>query len=180
MSSRPGVEQLPALSVVILLQALEPVRRLTQPGAVQQVLEGGGHVQVLVNREGHSVVQVVEKVVRPLVDRADWVVHGDLKSQMTVQQLRRPRVSLPRVRVLRTSCLKAATLTDLVEGLAGVGGVPLAGLSDQSGQQGATGEMDQGGGAAREAVGRVGNRKPVQNSGSDVCHKREWENKKKK
>lgn len=75
---RPGVVQLPALSVVILLQAFEPVCRLTLHGAVQQVLEGGGHVQVLVDGEGHAVVKVVEKVVRPLVDRAGRVVHGYL------------------------------------------------------------------------------------------------------
>lgn len=76
----PEVKQLPALPVVILLQGLEPVCGLAQPGAVQQVLEGGRHVQVLVDGEGHAVVQVVEKVVRPLVDRADRVVHGNLKA----------------------------------------------------------------------------------------------------
>lgn len=53
---------------------------LLQPGAVQQVLEGGGHVQVLVNGEGHAVVQVVEQVVHPLVDGAHRVVHGNLQS----------------------------------------------------------------------------------------------------
>lgn len=78
---RPGVVQLPALSVVILLQAFEPVCGLTQPAAVQQVLKGRGHVQVLVNGEGHAVVKVVEKVVGPHVDRAHWVVHGYLKSK---------------------------------------------------------------------------------------------------
>lgn len=59
-----------------------------------------------------------------------------------------------------------------MEGLAGVDGVPVAGLGDQSRQQGATGEVDRGGGAAGEAVGRVGNREPVQNGGSDVCRKK--------
>lgn len=65
-------------------------------------------------------------------------------------------------------CLKAATLTDLVKGLTGVDGVPAAGLSDQRRQQGATSEVDRCGSAAWEAVGRVGNRKPVQDGGSDV------------
>lgn len=68
-----------------------------------------------------------------------------------------------------TSCLKAAALTDLVKGLAGVDGVPVAGLCDQGGQQGATGEVDRGGGAPGEAVGLVGKREPVQDGGSDVC-----------
>lgn len=77
----PEVEELPALPVVVLLQALEPVRGLAQPGAVQQVLEGRGHVQVLVDREGHAVVHVVEEVVRALLDRADGVVHGHLAKQ---------------------------------------------------------------------------------------------------
>lgn len=56
------------------------MRGLLSPGAVQQVLEGGGHVQVLVNGEGHAVVQVMEQVVHPLVDGAGRVVHGYLKS----------------------------------------------------------------------------------------------------
>lgn len=81
LGNTPGVVQLPALSIVILLQAFEPVCGLPQPGAVQQVLEGGWHIQVLVDGEGHAVVEIVEKVVRPLVDRAGWVVHGDLKSE---------------------------------------------------------------------------------------------------
>lgn len=70
MSSRhrPGVVQLPALPVVILLQGFEPVCGLAQPGAVQQVLEGGGHVQVLVHGERHAVVKVVEEVEGPVVD----------------------------------------------------------------------------------------------------------------
>lgn len=68
-----------------------------------------------------------------------------------------------------TSCLKSAALTDLVKGLAGVDSVPAAGLCDQSGQQGATGEVDRGFGAPGEAVGRVGKREPVQDGGSDVC-----------
>lgn len=54
---------------------------LTAPGAVQQVLKGGGHIQVLIYGEGHAVVQVVEKVVRPLEDGASWVVHGNLKRE---------------------------------------------------------------------------------------------------
>ena len=80
-SHRPGVVQLPALSVVILLQAFKPVCGLLLPGAVQQVLEGRGHVQVLVYGEGHAVLQVVEEVVRPLVDGADRVLHGNLESK---------------------------------------------------------------------------------------------------
>lgn len=60
-----------------------------------------------------------------------------------------------------------------MEGLAGVNRVPAAGLGDQSGQQGATGEVDRGGTAAGETVGRVRNREPVQNGGSDVCGRKE-------
>lgn len=55
-----------------------------------------------------------------------------------------------------------------MEGLAGVDCVPAAGLSDQSGQEGAAGEVDRGGGVGGEAVGGVGDREPVQNGGSDV------------
>lgn len=115
----PGVEQLPALSVVILLQALEPMGGLAQPGAVQQVLEGGGHVEVLVDGEGHAVVHVVEKVVRPLVDGAHWVVHGNLKQRT---QVRASTSSM---------CTPSDILTHLVQGLAAVDRVPAAGLRDQ-------------------------------------------------
>lgn len=76
---RPGVKQLPALSVIILIQGFEPVCRLLQPRAVQQILKGGRHVQILVDGEGHPVVKVLEKVIRPPVDGASWVVHGYLK-----------------------------------------------------------------------------------------------------
>lgn len=122
---RPGVVQLPALSVVILLQAFEPVCGLTQPGAVQQVLEGRWHVQVLVYGEGHAVVQVVEEVVRPLVDGARWVVHGYLQSKwQNSSQGSALRGSGDEV------LSESSELADLVERLAGVHGVPAAGLSD--------------------------------------------------
>jgi len=75
----PGVVQLPAVSVVVALQSLEPVGVLAQPGAVQQVLEGGRHVEVLVDGERHAVVHVVEQAVRPLVDGPHRVVHSHLE-----------------------------------------------------------------------------------------------------
>lgn len=139
---RPGVVQLPALSVVILLQALEPVCGLLQSGAVQQVLEGGGHVQVLVNGEGHAVVQVMEQVVRPLVDGAARVVHGHLKStgQRSSQGF------------LFMSLLGRPIwqwLTDLMKRLAGICGVPVSRLSWQNRQQGATSEVNWVAGAPR-------------------------------
>lgn len=55
-----------------------------------------------------------------------------------------------------------------MKGVAGVDGVPAAGLSDQSRQQGAAGEVDRCDGASRKAVGRVGDGEPVQNSRRDV------------
>ena len=64
--------------VVVLLQGLEPACGLSGQGVVQQVLEGGRDVEVLVYGEGHAVVEVVEQAVRPLVDGADRVVHGHL------------------------------------------------------------------------------------------------------
>lgn len=93
---------------------------LLHSGAVQQVLEGGGHVQVLVNGEGHAVVQVVEQVVHPLVDGADRVVHGDLQSagERSSQGF------------LFTSLLGGGLwLSDLVKRLAGKHRVPVSGLS---------------------------------------------------
>lgn len=119
---RPGVVQLPALPVVIPLQALEPVCGLLQSGAVQKVLEGGGHVQVLVNGEGHAVVQVMEQVVRPLVDGAGGVVHGYLKSAGE-------RSSQGFLFVSLMGCPVRGWLTDLMERLAGVRGLPVSGLS---------------------------------------------------
>lgn len=77
---RPGVVQLPPLPVVILLQAFEPVCGLTTPGPVQDVLEGGRHIQVLVNWKGHAIVEVVEKAECPLVDRSHRVEHSHLKN----------------------------------------------------------------------------------------------------
>lgn len=75
---RVCVVQLPALTVVILLQRFEPARGLACLGVVQQVLEGGRHIQVLVNGKGHPVVEVVNQVEGPLVHRSHGVVHGDL------------------------------------------------------------------------------------------------------
>lgn len=53
--------------------------------------------------------------------------------------------------------------------LAGVHCVPAAGVGGQSGQQGAAGEEDLHGPTLREGVGWIGDRKPVQDGGSDVC-----------
>lgn len=164
----PGVVQLPALSVVILLQTLEPVRGLLTHGAVQQVLEGGGHVQVLVNGEGHAVVQVMEQVVHPLVDGAGRVVHGYLK-------LKGQRSSQDLLFKFWLGRWAWQWLADLVQGLAGVHCVPVSGLSWQNSQQGATGEVDRSAGVPREAVGWVRNREPVQNGWSDVWRHRRWD-----
>lgn len=101
------------------------MRRLAQPGAVQQVLEGRGHVQVLVDGEGHAVVHVVEEVVRPLLDRADGVVHGHLEEQ-------KHKTVEPIVSVSHFLWLWSLPVADLVQGLAAVDGVPALGLADQS------------------------------------------------
>lgn len=55
-----------------------------------------------------------------------------------------------------------------MEGLAAEDGVPAAGLAQQSRQQRAAAELDRRGGAAGEAVGRVGDGEPVQDGGGDV------------
>lgn len=58
--------------------------------------------------------------------------------------------------------------TYFMERLTGIDGVPVAGLIDQSRQQRASREVDRGRGAPGQVVGWVWDRKPVQNSGSDV------------
>lgn len=101
------------------------MRGFTQPGAVQQILEGWGHIQVLVDREGHAVVHVVEEVVHPLLDRADRVVHGHLAKQ-------KHKTVEPFVCVSHFLRLWSLPVADLVEGLAAVDSLPAAGLADQS------------------------------------------------
>lgn len=60
------------------MQGLEPACGPLGQGVIQQVLEGGRDIEVLVYGEGHAVVEVVEQAVRSLVDGADRVVHGHL------------------------------------------------------------------------------------------------------
>ena len=45
---------------------------------VQEVQKGGGDIEVLVNGEGHAIVEVVNQVKGPLVHRSHGIVHGDL------------------------------------------------------------------------------------------------------
>jgi len=102
------------------------VCRLTQPGAVQKVLKGGCHVQILIDGEGHAVMQVVKKVIRPQVNRASWVVHGYLKSK--------GEYSCQGLRFTRGSICERPGRPDLVQGLAGEDCEPAAGFRDQSRQ----------------------------------------------
>lgn len=133
---------------------------LTAPGAVQQVLKGGGHIEVLIYWEGHAVVQVLEKVVRPLEDGANWVVHGNLKGEKQGSEGGWTPAGVSRSR-----------RADLVQGLAAEHRQPVCGLGHQSRQQGAAGEEDRRR-AAGEVVHGVRHREPVQDGGRDVCGKK--------
>jgi len=73
-----AVEELPAVPVVVLVQGLVPVGWLPGPGAVEQVLESGRDVEVLVDGEGHLVVEVVDEAELLVLDGSHGVVHGHL------------------------------------------------------------------------------------------------------
>ena len=77
------VVQLPGVAVVVLGQGLEPVQGLVVARPVEQVLEADRHVEVLVNGEGLTVVEVLDEFVAGCSYHPHGVVHGDLVQVVT-------------------------------------------------------------------------------------------------
>lgn len=71
----------------------------------------------------------MEKVVHPLVDRADWVVHSHLK------KINSKECQASLFQLLAITVNSTLMFTDLMKGLAGIDGVPVPGFRDQSRQQ---------------------------------------------
>lgn len=72
------VIELPALPVVVAVQVLVPARGLASHRAIQEILEGGRDVEVLVDGKGQPEVEVVHEAEVLVLHRAHGVGHGDL------------------------------------------------------------------------------------------------------
>lgn len=72
------VVQLPTLPVVVMVEILIPAGGAAGHSAVQEVLEGGRHVEVLVDGKGHLEIEVVHEAEGLVVHGAHGVGHGDL------------------------------------------------------------------------------------------------------
>lgn len=70
--------EFPAFPVVVIVEILVPARGLACRGAVQEVLEGWGDVEILVDGKRHLEVEVVNEVEVLVVHGAHGVGHGDL------------------------------------------------------------------------------------------------------
>ena len=77
------VIQLPGIAVVILLERLEPMQGFLPASPVEDVLEAGRQEEVLVDGEGHAVVEVLYEFVTGRSHHPHGVVHGHLMQVVT-------------------------------------------------------------------------------------------------